>query len=107
MLNETERLQTPYDWLVRPTCRDQVRPQLGLQAWLRCRQCRMPAVCPGPQPSLVQPLLLSPRTLLSPAHPRPLLHPLHPQFKAYITSIVNRRNSITSVLYKDDPAIFS
>lgn len=99
MLNETERLQTPYDWLTSPTCRDQVWPQLGLQAWLHCRQCCRPTSC-GPKPFLVQPVLLPPRA--SPAPP-----PLHPQFKAYITSIVNRRNSITGVLYKDDPAIFS
>ncbi|PRW57442.1 Transmembrane 9 superfamily member 4 isoform B [Chlorella sorokiniana] len=51
VLNETERLQTPFDWLMSPTCRDQV--------------------------------------------------------KAYMSSVVNRRNSITGVLYRDDPTIFS
>ncbi|KAI7844213.1 hypothetical protein COHA_002347 [Chlorella ohadii] len=51
VLNETERLQTPYDWLVSSKCRDQV--------------------------------------------------------KAYMSSVVNRRNSITGLLFKDDPAIFS
>lgn len=29
------------------------------------------------------------------------------QVKAYMSSIANRRNSITGVLYKDDPVIFS
>lgn len=33
VLNETERLQTPYDWLIRPACRDQVRAGVGWRLW--------------------------------------------------------------------------
>ncbi|KAL4437017.1 hypothetical protein ABPG75_004156 [Micractinium tetrahymenae] len=50
-LSPMERLQTPYDWLMSPKCRQQV--------------------------------------------------------KDYFSAIVNRRNSITGVLYRDDPTIFS
>ncbi|KAL4432447.1 hypothetical protein ABPG77_001746 [Micractinium sp. CCAP 211/92] len=50
-LSPLERLQTPYDWLMSPKCRQQV--------------------------------------------------------KDYFSVIINRRNSITGVLYRDDPTIFS
>lgn len=33
VLNETERLQTPYDWLIRPACRDQVGAGEGWRLW--------------------------------------------------------------------------
>ena len=45
-------------------------------------------------------------------HSRPPTHPAshactrRPQVKDYFTALVNRRNSITGVKYRDDPVIF-
>ena len=97
-LNASERLQTPYEWLTSPKCRDQVRLFLLLSSfWFPAgRQRHAAAVCHT---------LTCLYSHLLPALPRPA--PCPPQFKAYMTSIVTRRNTITGTLYRDDPVIMS
>lgn len=71
--------------------------------------CRARAVCAGCCLSVVEEERAA---LCNRASHSDLLRPVAcvpcpAQVKDYISAIVTRRNSITSVLYRDDPAIFS
>lgn len=93
-LNDTERLTTPYAWLTSPQCRDQVWGAANAARWER------PATRQGFAAAL-------PATRCAAGRPRRPAVPAPLQVKAFYTAVVNRRNTLTGVLYRDDPAIFS
>lgn len=99
-LNASERLTTPYAWLTSPACRDQARawaagrgpPLTGHSSTPVARAlCQWHPVAPAPQPSACHVLVFA----------------FIPQVKSFYSAVVNRKNTLTGVLYRDDPTIFS
>lgn len=112
-LTELERLQTPYDFYMSPTCRDKV--SCRLQACLACSAAGKPWRQRKAADRAAE--RWNPRPMASEAfhvHVQPgsiafcvLPSTSSVQVKQYFAAITGRRNTITGLLYRDDPTIMS